>query len=76
MSPIITSVNYDATCRTCGASHNFKLDHKTEDFEELEIYVHADLDDRGWVDGECDRCAEKLANNPDRAYDEAVEAGL
>lgn len=76
MSPTITSINYDATCRTCGASHSFKLNHKTEDFEELEILVHADLDDRGWVDGECDRCAEEMVTNPDRAYDEAVEAGL
>ncbi len=75
MSPIVTSINYDATCRTCGASHNFKLDHKTEDFEELEIYVHADLDDRGWIDGECDRCA-VVPKDTDRAYDETVEEGV
>lgn len=75
MTPHITSVSYDATCRTCGASHNYTLEHKTDDFEELELFVHADLDDRGWIDGECNRCA-VVEKNPDLAYDEAVEAGL
>lgn len=75
VSPTVTSIHYDATCRTCGASHAYTLDHRTEDFEELELSVHVDLDDRGWIDGECGRCA-VAPKDADRAYDESVEREL
>ena len=75
MSPVVTSIHYDATCRTCGTAHNYRLDHETEDFEELEVLVHTDLEDRGWIDGECDRCVVR-EKSPDLAYDEVAEAAL
>jgi len=68
--PTITSLNYSMRCRSCNKDHDLKLGRTTTDFEELEVLVHSDLDDRGWVDGQCPTCVDAQAGtNPDRDYE-------
>jgi len=54
--PTVEQVTYRMFCKHCGQTTHYVVDRDCDDFEDLEVLVHTDLEDRGWVDGMCPTC--------------------
>lgn len=54
--PTVESVHYRMFCKHCKRTEHYVVDRDCDDFSDLEVLVHTDLEDRGWVDGQCPVC--------------------
>lgn len=57
--PVVTRIWYRVVCKHCKGMLDRVIDCDTPDFNALEVQVHEDIEDQGWVDGLCLACLRK-----------------
>ena len=57
--PNVVSLSYQVTCKHCKITMGRVMEVDTKDFPDLEVQVHLDIEDQGWVDGLCLACLRK-----------------